>query len=68
MLQGLNILPMDVTGASEAELDAVVSQATVVLSASGPFTLVGGPLVAACVRCRTHYCDTTGIFRLALQH
>ncbi len=51
---------MDVAADAAEVLDAVVSRAAVVLSAAGPFSLVGGPLVAACVRCGTHYCDTTG--------
>ncbi|CAD2220918.1 NAD dependent epimerase/dehydratase family/Saccharopine dehydrogenase NADP binding domain/NAD(P)H-binding, putative [Angomonas deanei] len=43
-------------------LDAVCSQATVVISCAGPFNLVGMPVVDSCVRCGTHYVDSTGEF------
>lgn len=44
----------------EAALDALASEARVVLSTAGPFALYGSKLVAACVRHRTHYVDITG--------
>jgi len=43
-----------------AALDALASQAKVVLSTAGPFALYGSELVAACVRHGTHYVDITG--------
>jgi short subunit dehydrogenase-like uncharacterized protein len=52
------IVVADATDA--AALDALASQATVMLSTAGPFALVGSELVAACVRQRTHYVDITG--------
>ncbi|KAI8820686.1 Saccharopine dehydrogenase-domain-containing protein [Fimicolochytrium jonesii] len=44
----------------EASMDKLVSQAKVVISTVGPFALHGEPLVAACVRNRTDYIDSTG--------
>ncbi len=41
-------------------LDELCRQTRSVCSTVGPFALHGEPLVAACVRQRTHYCDTTG--------
>ena len=41
-------------------LDALASNATVVLNTAGPFALYGSELVAACVRHGTHYVDITG--------
>ena len=50
---------------SDAEsLNFIASRARVVLSTAGPFALVGTPLVDACVRNDTHYCDTTGAISL----
>ena len=45
---------------SPESLDAMCRQATVVISAAGPFTLFGSPVVEACVRSGTHYCDISG--------
>jgi len=44
----------------EAALDALATDARVVLSTAGPFALYGSKLVAACVKHRTHYVDITG--------
>jgi short subunit dehydrogenase-like uncharacterized protein len=44
----------------QASVDAVVSQASVILSTAGPFALHGTPVVDACVRFGTHYVDITG--------
>lgn len=44
----------------QAALDALASQARVVLSTAGPFALFGSKLVDACVRHGTHYVDITG--------
>lgn len=52
------IVVADATDA--AALDALASQARVVLSTAGPFALYGTALVDACVRHRTHYVDITG--------
>ncbi|MDW8360929.1 MAG: saccharopine dehydrogenase NADP-binding domain-containing protein [Myxococcales bacterium] len=41
-------------------LEAMARRARVVLSTAGPFTRIGEPVVAACVRARTDYCDITG--------
>lgn len=41
-------------------MDAVVKGSRVVLSTTGPYALMGTPVVDACVRMRTHYCDLTG--------
>lgn len=43
-----------------ASVDAVVSQARVVLNTAGPFAQYGTPVVDACVRLGTHYVDITG--------
>lgn len=54
-------IPVLVCDASnQLSVDAVVAQADVVLSAAGPFTQHGTPVVDAAVRHRTHYCDITG--------
>ncbi len=41
-------------------IDAIVSQARVILTIAGPFALYGNALVDACVRFKTHYVDITG--------
>lgn len=41
-------------------LDALAARTHVVLSTAGPFARFGSPLVAACVKRRTHYVDITG--------
>ena len=43
-----------------ASLEAVACQANTVLSFAGPFARFGMPLVDACVKCGTDYCDITG--------
>lgn len=43
-----------------ASLDKMCGQAVCVISCAGPFTEVGMPIVDACVRCQTHYIDSTG--------
>ena len=43
-----------------ASLDAIASRAEVVISAVGPYAKYGAPLVGACVRRGTDYCDLTG--------
>lgn len=41
-------------------LEAIASQARVVASTVGPFAKLGEPIVAACLKSRTDYCDSTG--------
>lgn len=57
-LQDVPILCGDV--GDQASVDAVVKGSRVVLSTTGPYALMGTPVVDACVRMRTHYCDLTG--------
>jgi short subunit dehydrogenase-like uncharacterized protein len=42
------------------QLDAVVGSASVVLAMAGPYSLYGTPVVDACVRMKSDYCDITG--------
>lgn len=44
----------------EAALSALAARARVVISAAGPYTLCGTPLVAACVASGTDYVDING--------
>ncbi len=44
----------------ERALDVLVCQTKVVCSTVGPYAHYGEPLVAACVRARTDYCDLAG--------
>lgn len=44
----------------QGSIDAMVSQTRVLLTTAGPFALYGTPVVDACVRFGTHYCDITG--------
>jgi short subunit dehydrogenase-like uncharacterized protein len=44
----------------EKALAALCGQTKVVLTTVGPYALYGYPLVAACARSGTHYCDITG--------
>jgi short subunit dehydrogenase-like uncharacterized protein len=43
-----------------ASLITMTQQTTVVLSTAGPFDRIGTPIVEACIKTGTHYCDTTG--------
>ena len=43
-----------------ARLDAALSGATVVLHAAGPYAETAAPMLAACLRTRTHYLDLAG--------
>lgn len=47
-------------GADEAFLDSLVRRTQVVCTTVGPYAKYGSPLVAACARAGTHYCDLTG--------
>lgn len=44
----------------QSSVDDMVRRASVVVAAVGPFTLYGTPVVDACVRLGTDYCDITG--------
>lgn len=58
---GAASVPLLVGDATDpASLDAITSQARAIASTVGPFALHGGPVVAACVKNRTDYCDITG--------
>ncbi len=46
--------------ADEADLQAMCDQTRVIISTVGPYALYGEPLVQACVRTGTDYCDLTG--------
>ncbi|TNE50795.1 MAG: saccharopine dehydrogenase [Deltaproteobacteria bacterium] len=58
---GASDLPI-LTGDSQdsASLEAIASRAKVVCTTVGPYAKYGKPLVAACVKEGTHYCDLTG--------
>jgi saccharopine dehydrogenase (NAD+, L-lysine-forming) len=43
-----------------AALDATLSDVDVVLHSAGPFVETAAPMMAACLRTRTHYLDMTG--------
>jgi len=46
--------------ADQESVDAIVGSTHVVIAAAGPFTNYGTPIVDACVRFETDYCDITG--------
>ena len=41
-------------------MDALAARTRVVCTTVGPYALYGTPLLAACARTGTHYCDLTG--------
>jgi len=41
-------------------LERAFSQTTVVIACAGPFAWIGTPIVDACIKTGTHYCDITG--------
>eukprot|EP00435_Cladocopium_sp_Y103_P017404 s2171_g4.t1 len=45
---------------AEGELEKVTQQATVVISAAGPYAVCGEAVVQACVSSKTHYVDVAG--------
>lgn len=49
-----------VDAADEAGLSALCARTSVVATTVGPYTKYGAPLVAACVKNGTDYCDLTG--------
>ncbi|GET89952.1 hypothetical protein, conserved [Leishmania tarentolae] len=56
----INVPTFVVDANQPATVDAACAQTTCVISCMGPFTLVGMPVVDACVRNGTHYIDCTG--------
>lgn len=44
----------------QVSMDTVAKQTKVIISTAGPFALIGTPVIDACVRSGTHYCDITG--------
>ena len=57
---GPNVDVLVADAADQKSLDAMAESTKVVLSTTGPFALSGTPLVDACVRSSTNYCDITG--------
>jgi len=54
-------LPLIVADASDPDaLEAMCAQTRVVISTVGPYALYGEPLIQACVKSGTDYCDLTG--------
>jgi len=44
----------------QAGMDALASRARVICTTVGPYASYGTPLIAACAKAGTHYCDLTG--------
>jgi short subunit dehydrogenase-like uncharacterized protein len=60
-LPGAAATPILVGDAADpASLEAIASQARAVASTVGPFAKYGEPIVAACLKRGTDYCDSTG--------
>jgi len=57
---GPNVDVLVADAADQKSLDSLAESTKVVLSTTGPFALYGTPLVDACVRSSTNYCDITG--------
>merc|ERR1712032_161880 len=47
-------------GGSEEEIENMVGDCKVILTIVGPFITYGEPVVAACIKKRTHYIDVSG--------
>ncbi len=59
--EGAGALPLIVAdGADEEAMRALAGRTRVVCTTVGPYALYGEPLIAACARAGTHYCDLTG--------
>ncbi|MEM9256064.1 MAG: saccharopine dehydrogenase NADP-binding domain-containing protein [Pseudomonadota bacterium] len=58
---GDETLPLIIADSTDgASLEAMVERASVICTTVGPYAKYGTPLVAACVKAGTHYCDLTG--------
>ncbi|KAG5500363.1 hypothetical protein JKF63_03455 [Porcisia hertigi] len=57
---GIDVPTFVVDTGKPTSVDAVCTQTACVIACAGPFTLVGMPIVDACVRNGTHYVDSTG--------
>ncbi|KAH9598416.1 Saccharopine dehydrogenase [Trypanosoma melophagium] len=64
---GVDISVLAADLANPSSLDKICSSTNVLISCAGPFTLVGMPVVESCVRCKTHYIDSTGEFNFVRQ-
>eukprot|EP00796_Vickermania_ingenoplastis_P008650 gene8650-6077_t len=58
----ISVPVLTVDFSNSATLDAMCHRAVCIISCAGPFTEVGMPIVDACIRCQTHYIDSTGEF------
>jgi short subunit dehydrogenase-like uncharacterized protein len=56
--QDITIIVADLK--SKRSIESMVSATKVLLSAAGPYMTIGTPIVEACVRQGTHYCDISG--------
>ena len=56
--EGLGVIVAN--SADPKSVDAMVAATRVIATTAGPFALYGTPVVDACVRHQTHYCDITG--------
>lgn len=57
----LDSLPLVIADSGDMEsVESMTSSTRVVLSTVGPFIKYGTPVVEACLKSRTHYCDITG--------
>ncbi len=59
---GLEAHPCALSDADK--LDAVLTEADVVIHCAGPFVYTCEPMVSACLRTQTHYLDITGEFQV----
>ncbi|GAB4821880.1 hypothetical protein N2152v2_008926 [Parachlorella kessleri] len=56
--RGVPLLSFDIH--DQGSVDSVIGQAKVVIATTGPYAELGTPVVDACVRLGTHYCDLSG--------
>lgn len=59
-LPGADFPLVEVDSMNSGQMDDLVQSTRVVVSTVGPYDLYGEPLLAACVKQGTHYCDLTG--------
>ncbi len=55
-----NIPIIEADSYDQAGMDALASRAKVICTTVGPYASYGTPLIAACAKAGTHYCDLTG--------